>query len=137
MARVYVAIGSNLGDRRANIDTAIDLLKRNDAVRVVKVSSIYETEPVGGPPQGKFLNGVMELETDVSPRELLAELNGIEDRLGRKRREMFGPREIDLDIILYGEETIDEPGLTIPHPRMREREFVMRGLTEIAPHLGG
>jgi 2-amino-4-hydroxy-6-hydroxymethyldihydropteridine diphosphokinase len=130
--KAYVGIGSNLGDRKNNIMSAISLLGEIDGVKVLKVSSIYETEPVDGPPQGKYLNGVIELETELGPHRFLKELNEIESLLGRKRREVNGPRTIDLDILTYGELKINERGLVIPHPRMNEREFVLRGLKELA-----
>jgi 2-amino-4-hydroxy-6-hydroxymethyldihydropteridine diphosphokinase len=95
------------------------------------VSSIYETDPVGGVPQGKFLNGVLEIETALTPKALLKKLNAIEKALGRERMVKNGPRTIDLDILYYGEEMIDEDGLVVPHPRINEREFVLKGLREL------
>ncbi|MDP2911973.1 MAG: 2-amino-4-hydroxy-6-hydroxymethyldihydropteridine diphosphokinase [Candidatus Omnitrophota bacterium] len=127
----YISIGSNLGDRKANIEDAIQKLKKSGGVRVSKVSNIYETEPVGGPKQGKFLNGAIKIETTLKPEALLKRLLKIEKDLGRKRTVKNGPRTIDLDILLFGDKKIDEPGLKIPHPRMREREFVMKPLKEI------
>lgn len=131
MITCYIGIGSNLGDRQKNMDNAIGQLKNNPNIRFKRSSSIYETEPVSDIPQGKFLNGVLEIETTLGPRELLKELNNIEERLGRRRIVKNGPRTVDLDILYYGDRRIDEPGLLVPHPRMKEREFVLRGLREL------
>ncbi len=131
MATSYIAIGSNLGDRQGNMDKAMSYLKNSDDIKVTKVSSIYETEPIGGPPQGKFLNGVIEIETLLSPLDLLDRLLKIEMRLGRVRSLKNGPRTIDLDILLYSDTQINNEHLVIPHPHMQEREFVLRGLREI------
>lgn len=131
MTTCYIGIGSNLGNRRRYIDAAIDALRHTPRIAVKRVSSIYETEPVSDIPQGKFLNGVIEIETSLAPRGLLEALNGIEDRLGRERPAPNAPRTIDLDILYYGSEEIDEQGLVIPHPRIREREFVLKGLREL------
>ena len=120
-----------MGDRQGNIDKAISYLKNSDDIKVTKVSSIYESEPIGGPPQGKFLNGVIEIDTDLSPLDLLKRLEEIEMKLGRVRSEKNGPRTIDLDILLYSDTQINNERLTIPHPHMQEREFVLRGLREI------
>jgi len=127
----YIGVGSNLGDRKKHIEDAIEKLKNIEGVEVKRVSSIYETEPVGGPKQGKYLNGAIEIETGLGPRELLGKLQDIEKKLGRKKTVKNGPRTIDLDILLYGDNKIDEPDLKIPHPNMREREFVMKPLKEI------
>jgi 2-amino-4-hydroxy-6-hydroxymethyldihydropteridine diphosphokinase len=131
MVTCYIGIGSNLGDRRNYIDKAIEALSGAAGMRVIRASSIYETEPVSDIPQGKFLNGVLEIETDLEPEELLRRLNGIEKRLGRKREVKNAPREIDLDILYYGDERIERKGLVVPHPRINEREFVLRGLREL------
>ena len=131
MMTCYIGIGSNLGNRRSYIDKAIDGLKNDNNIRFKRSSSIYETEPVSDIPQGKFLNGVLEIETTLSPRELLKELNKIEERLGRKRKVKNAPRTIDLDILYYGQEGIEEDGLVIPHPKIAEREFVLKGLREL------
>lgn len=128
---VFIGIGSNLGDRYNNIESAINHLKSVPDVEVKKISSLIETEPQGGPPQPRYLNGVIKLKTSLSARKLLEVLQKIEHSLGRMRREKNGPRTIDLDILLYGGETIDEPDLKIPHPRMKKREFVMKPLMEI------
>jgi len=127
----YIGIGSNLGDRQKYIESAIQKLKEIKGIAVKKASSLYETAPVGGPKQGKYLNGAIEIATDLGPRELLNVLQSIEKQLGRKRMIKDEPRTIDLDILLYGDENIDEPDLKIPHPRMAEREFVMKPLREL------
>jgi len=130
---VFIALGSNLGDRAGMIDAALRMLGEGGAVSIVRRSTLHETEPVGGPAgQGRYLNAAAELETGLSPRELLALCHDIERRLGRVRVEHDGPRTIDLDILLYGDQRIDEPGLTVPHPRMWQREFVLGPLREIA-----
>lgn len=131
MVICYIGIGSNLGDRRSYIERAIDELKSSRAIKVNRSSSIYETDPVSKVPQGKFLNGVLEIETMLAPRALLVELNNIEERLGRQRTVKDGPRTIDLDILYYGQEKVEEPGLTIPHPQITRREFVLKGLREL------
>ena len=131
MVICYIGIGSNLGDRQQNIDRAIEELKKNRHIRFNRSSSIYETEAVSGIPQGKFLNSVLEIETSLAPAALLKELNRIEEGLGRKRTVKNAPRTIDLDILYYGDENIKEKDLVIPHPRIQEREFVLRGLREL------
>ena len=129
--RCFIGIGSNLGDRQGYIDKAIEELKNNKNIRFSRTSSIYETEPVSEIPQGKFLNGVLEIETSLEPKLLLKELNSVEEKLGRKRTISNGPRTIDLDILYYGEAKIKEDGLVIPHPGIRQREFVLKGLREL------
>ena len=129
--RCYIGIGSNLGDRQKYIESAIQKLKETKGIEVKKVSSIYETDSLGGPVQCKYLNGAIEIETEIEPRELLTRLLDIEIQLGRKRTVKNGPRTIDLDILLFGDKKIEEPGLQIPHPRMASREFVMKPLKEI------
>lgn len=131
MVTCYIGIGSNLGDRRSYIDKAIEELRKNEHIKVNRASSIYETEAVSVMPQGKFLNGVLEIETDLTPEDLLEELNGIETRLGRKRTVKDGPRTIDLDILYYGDVKMKGRNLIIPHPRIQEREFVLKGLREL------
>ncbi|MFA6141737.1 MAG: 2-amino-4-hydroxy-6-hydroxymethyldihydropteridine diphosphokinase [Candidatus Omnitrophota bacterium] len=131
MTVCYIGIGSNLGDRRKYINSAIEELKNGGRVKVRRSSSIYETDPIGGVKQGKFLNGVLEVETALSPKSLLKELNDIENRLGRVREAKFGPRTMDLDILYYGDEIINEKELIIPHPEIRKREFVLKGLREL------
>ena len=127
----YIGIGSNLGDRRKYIDSAIEELDNNEHITIRRVSSIYETDPASDVPQGKFLNGVLEIETDLSPRELLGAVNKTEEKLGRVRAVKNGPRTIDLDILYYGDREICEKNLIIPHPKIEEREFVLRGLREL------
>lgn len=131
MVTCYIGIGSNLGDRRKNIDMAISKLKNNPDMIFKRRSSIYETEPASDVPQGNFLNAVLEIETPLKPRELLKELNRIEEMLGRRRLVRNGPRTMDLDILYYGEAAIAEKDLVIPHPRIGEREFVLKGLREL------
>ena len=131
MTVCYIGICSNLGDRRVYIDKAIEMLGRAAGTRVNRVSSIYETDPVGGVRQGKFLNAVMEVETTLDPLGLLKELNKIEVSLGRVRGLNNGPRTIDLDILYFGEEHIDSADIVVPHPRIKEREFVLKGLREL------
>jgi len=132
MVTAYLGIGSNLGNRKNNIEKALEILRDSRGITVEQVSSIIETEPVGGPPQGKFLNGAIRIKTNLSAMQLLTRMHQIEDELGRVRLlEKNEPRTLDLDILLYGDERIDEPDLKVPHPRMHEREFVMRPLQEI------
>ena len=131
--RCFIGLGSNLGDRQRHIEDAIERLRNVPGVAVVRVSSLIETTPVGGAPQGNYLNGVVEIETTLWPRKLLKRLQEIENALGRVRAERWGPRTIDLDILLCGDEIVREPELTIPHPLMHERAFVLGPLAEIAP----
>lgn len=136
MARVYLGIGSNLGDRQATIDRALQFLKENENIRVGAVSSLMESEPEGGVPQGRYLNGTVEIQTDLSPLDLLSQLKMIERRLGRKKGAMNDPRPMDLDILFYDDVVIvDGKTLSIPHPRMERRLFVLKPLSEIAPDL--
>ena len=130
MTRAYVGVGANLGDREAMIRSAVDALPG-----VVAVSELRETDPVGVVDQPPFLNGAAALETELSPRDLLRALLVVERELGRERRERWGPRTIDLDLLLYGEERIDEPGLTVPHPRLHERRFALEPLADLDPEL--
>lgn len=131
----YIALGANLGDRAANLRHALELLKQSPDVDVIRVSSLIENAAVGGPPNSPaFLNGAAEIRTTLSPRELLNQLLQIEKELGRVRSEKWSPRTIDLDVLLYDSQIIDEPGLTIPHPLMHERRFVLEPLAEIAPN---
>ncbi|MBN2453458.1 MAG: 2-amino-4-hydroxy-6-hydroxymethyldihydropteridine diphosphokinase [Candidatus Omnitrophica bacterium] len=134
MTRCYIGIGSNMGDRRSFIEKAIESMGRA-GINVTRVSSIYETDPVSDIPQGKYLNGVAEIETTLKPRDLLDALNEIEESLGRKRLLRNGPRTIDLDILYYGNEVIKEDGLKIPHEKIGEREFVLKGLRELGKAL--
>jgi 2-amino-4-hydroxy-6-hydroxymethyldihydropteridine diphosphokinase len=128
--RAYLGLGSNLGDRLANLLRAVELLAATPGVRVVRSSRVYETEPVG-PPQPDYLNAVVEVETTLPARELLEGCLAVERRMGRVRGERWGPRTIDLDLLTYGREEVDEPGLTVPHPRMHERAFVLVPLAEL------
>ena len=130
MATAYISLGSNLGDREATIRAAVAALPG-----VVAMSELRETEPVGLVDQPPFLNGVARLETELSARELLEALLAVERQLGRERRERWGPRTIDLDLLLYGSEMLEEPGLTVPHPRLHERRFALEPLAELAPSL--
>jgi 2-amino-4-hydroxy-6-hydroxymethyldihydropteridine diphosphokinase len=133
MVRSFVGLGSNLGDPPEQIRRALELLAAEDGVRIVAVSSLSETDPVGYEDQPRFLNGAVELRTVLRARELLERLLAIERRLGRVRGlgPRFGPRTIDLDLLLYGDERIDEPGLHVPHPRLHERLFALEPLTEL------
>lgn len=132
MARAYVGLGSNLGDREAAIRRAVDALAADPAIAVVAVSALRETEPVGFADQPRFLNGAAALETELTPRELLDRLLEVERELGRTRGgERYGPRTIDLDLLLYDRLELDEPGLTVPHPRLHERPFVLEPLAEL------
>jgi len=128
----YIGLGANLGDREANINAALDGLARSDC-RLTQVSSMYETAPVGFSGQPDFLNAVAEIETDLKPAELMAALAEIECKIGREETFRWGPRKIDLDILLYGDETLAEDNLAIPHPEMHRRAFVLTPLVEIAP----
>jgi len=131
MVVCYLGIGSNLGNRRNNIKKALDYLAKTKGIKIEKASRIYETEPVGGPAQGKFLNAAIKIKTSLAPQLLLKSIKKIEKDLGRRKTVRFGPREIDLDILLYGNKVIKRRNLAIPHPRMFEREFVLKPLREI------
>ncbi|HEX6489840.1 MAG TPA: 2-amino-4-hydroxy-6-hydroxymethyldihydropteridine diphosphokinase [Gaiellaceae bacterium] len=134
----YIGLGSNLGRREETIARALELLEGDSsATRVVAVSSLRETDPLGYESQPRFLNGAAMLETSAPARELLQHLLELERQLGRDRERTprFGPRTIDLDLLLYGEETIAEPGLVVPHPRLHERAFVLEPLAELNPRL--
>lgn len=133
MARAFIGIGSNVGDRVAHVAAAIGRIAELPRTELVKVSSLIETDPAGVTDQGKFLNGAAELRTELGPLELLDELQSIEDDLGRSRAVRWGPRTIDLDILLYDNEVIDDGRLRVPHPLMCERRFVLVPLAEIAP----
>ncbi|HYY32952.1 MAG TPA: 2-amino-4-hydroxy-6-hydroxymethyldihydropteridine diphosphokinase [Gaiellaceae bacterium] len=134
MTRAYIGLGSNLGDREMALRQALAGLEELGAVRV---SSVRETEPVGITDQPRFLNAVAELNTELAARDLLDRLLELERTIGRNRTKetRWGPRTIDLDLLLYGDEVIAEPGLTVPHPRLAEREFVLEPLYELAPDL--
>ena len=133
MTTAYLGLGSNVGDRLATLQRAAELLDAEEAVTVVASSRVWETEPVGGPPQPDFLNVVLRVETSLRPRELLDAAHRVEQALGRVRDVRWGPRTIDVDIVLFGDEQVDEPDLTIPHPRLLERAFVVLPLLELAP----
>ncbi|MCD6134503.1 MAG: 2-amino-4-hydroxy-6-hydroxymethyldihydropteridine diphosphokinase [Candidatus Omnitrophica bacterium] len=133
MEEAFLGVGSNLGKRKENIERALELLGSNPQIVIEKISSFIETLPQGGPPQGKFINAVVKIRTSLAPYELLLFLQEIEKRLGRKREERWGPRPIDLDILIYGRKKIAYPYLQIPHPRLQEREFVLGPLSEIEP----
>lgn len=130
---IYLGAGSNLGDRLANLNAARELLPPE--VEILRTSPIYETDPWGYADQPQFLNLVFEARTDLSPTDLLAHLKRIEPEVGRKPTFRYGPRVIDLDILLYGSQMIDLPELVIPHPRIAERIFVLRPLADLAPML--
>jgi 2-amino-4-hydroxy-6-hydroxymethyldihydropteridine diphosphokinase len=127
----YLGLGSNLGDRQANLDRALEFLGQR--LRIKKISSIYDSEPVGNIEQPRFLNLVCEVVTNLTPKGLLALVKGIENKLGRIGGHSGAPRTIDIDILLYGDEVMETPELTVPHPRMAKRAFVLVPLAEIAP----
>jgi 2-amino-4-hydroxy-6-hydroxymethyldihydropteridine diphosphokinase len=132
--RAYVSLGANLDDRAATIGRAVELIASSTGVEVVGVSALRETEPWGPVEQPAYLNGALVLETELGPRAVLDLLLDVERRLGRVRDDRrWGPRTIDLDLLLYGELSIDEPGLTLPHPRLHERRFALEPLAELAP----
>ncbi|MCX5515273.1 2-amino-4-hydroxy-6-hydroxymethyldihydropteridine diphosphokinase [Kaistia algarum] len=135
MSEAFLGLGGNLGDRAATLAAATDDLRTAEGVRVTHVSSLYETPPWGPVPQGPYLNACVAIETTLSARALLDLCLAIEKRHGRERLVRWGPRTLDIDLLLYGRETIDEPGLIVPHPRMAERAFVLVPLAEIAPGL--
>jgi 2-amino-4-hydroxy-6-hydroxymethyldihydropteridine diphosphokinase len=137
MPRAFVALGSNLGDREAAIRGALAELDSEPGIAVAAVSTLIDTEPVGFLDQPRFLNGVAAVETELSARDLLAVLLDVERRFGRVRDGVpsQGPRTLDLDLVLYDDAEIDEPGLSVPHPRLHERAFVLGPLAEIAPGL--
>lgn len=131
----YIGLGSNLGDKEANIKKALDLLKEAPGIQVKKIASLYKTAPLYVTRQDWFLNTVAEIETDLTARQLLVLLKDMEKKLDRTPTVRWGPRTIDLDILLFGNDKIEDADLVIPHPRMIERAFVMAPLAEIAPHL--
>ena len=134
MKTIYLGLGSNVGDREANLEAALARLPAA-GVRVTRVSPVYETEPVDSTAQRWFFNQVAEAETDLFPLQLLARLQHIERALGRVRTVAKGPRTIDIDILLYGQAVVRRPELEIPHPRMAERRFVLAPLADLAPDL--
>ena len=135
-ATIFLGIGTNLGDRHDNIRKAVEQLAQS-GITILKVATVIETAPQGGPPQGKYLNTVIKAQTTLSPQDLLARIKTIETQLGRVPTVRNGPRIIDIDILFYNQQTIHTPTLTVPHPRMRERDFVMRPLLEIEPGFCG
>jgi 2-amino-4-hydroxy-6-hydroxymethyldihydropteridine diphosphokinase len=132
LARAFLGLGSNLGDRDARLAAALDRLL---AVGLVRASPTYETDPVGGPEQGAYLNVVAELDTDLSPRQLLAVCGRLERAAERVRQERWGPRTLDVDVLWVDGVSVDEPDLVVPHPRMWERRFVLAPLRDLAPDL--
>ncbi|HYZ11957.1 MAG TPA: 2-amino-4-hydroxy-6-hydroxymethyldihydropteridine diphosphokinase [Actinomycetota bacterium] len=132
MTIAYLGLGSNLGDRLEHLRRAVGLL-RERGVRVLRSSRVYETEPVGGPDQPDYLNAVLEVDTDGTARELLEVCLAAEAALGRERAERWGPRVIDVDLLTFDQETIYQPDLQVPHPRMHERAFVLIPLLELDP----
>jgi 2-amino-4-hydroxy-6-hydroxymethyldihydropteridine diphosphokinase len=136
VTRAYVGLGANLGDREGTLRAAVEALAAEDGVEVVALSTLRDTEPVGVGEQPRFLNGVVALETTLGPRELLDCLLDVERRFGRVRVPgERAPRTLDLDLLLYGDDAIHEPGLTVPHARLHERRFVLEPLAELAPGL--
>ena len=135
MARAYVGLGANLGPKEVTLLRAVDLLAAEDGIEVLELSELHETAPVGVVDQSDFLNGALAVETSLTPRELLDVLLRVERELGRVRDERWGPRTIDLDLLVYGDETVDEPGLRVPHPRLHERRFALEPLAELEPEL--
>ena len=129
----FLGLGSNLGDRLTHLQHAVDALDEDALTRVDAVSSVYETEPVGGPAQEPFLNLAVRVATRRRPRRLLALCQAVEQRLGRERRERWGPRTIDVDVLLYGDRAVARRDLEIPHPRLEERPFALVPLLEVAP----
>ncbi len=135
MSNAFIALGTNIEPREEHFNQAIESLKTYSSIHIVQMSSIYETKPVGYTEQADFLNMVVQVQTDFTPFELLDICQQIEQQLGRKRTIRFGPRSIDLDVLLFNNNTIDTETLTIPHPRMHERAFVLIPLQEIEPNL--
>ena len=136
VTRAYVGLGANLGDREAMLRSALEQLGAEPGIDVMAVSKLRDTDPVGITDQPRFLNAAAAVETDLTARELLDRLLGIERRLGRTREApRFGPRAIDLDLLLYGDEQIDDPGLEVPHPRLHERLFALEPLADLDPDL--
>jgi 2-amino-4-hydroxy-6-hydroxymethyldihydropteridine diphosphokinase len=132
MTTAYIGIGSNVGERELFCRDAVEALGETNGVVIQTVSSLYETEPVGGPPQRSFVNLVVKIATELPPRPLLDACKGIEERMGREPSDIhWGPRVVDLDLLLFGDEKVNEPELEIPHPRIKERRFVLVPLLEI------
>jgi 2-amino-4-hydroxy-6-hydroxymethyldihydropteridine diphosphokinase len=133
--RAHLALGSNIGDRSEHLQGAVDALAATASVTVTAVSKVYETDPVGGPDQGRYLNAVVAIDTALEPRALLALAHAIETDARRVRSERWGPRTLDVDVLLVGDLRVDEPDLVVPHPRMWERGFVLAPLHDVAPDL--
>jgi 2-amino-4-hydroxy-6-hydroxymethyldihydropteridine diphosphokinase len=134
--RAYIGLGSNLGDREETIRAAVELIGSTAEIELLSVSSLRETDPVGLLDQPRFLNGAAALETELPARALLERLLEVERELGRRRDgPRFGPRTIDLDLLVYGDRVVDEPGITIPHPRLHERRFALEPLAELDPDI--
>jgi 2-amino-4-hydroxy-6-hydroxymethyldihydropteridine diphosphokinase len=134
MTTAYIGIGSNVGERELFCRDAVEALGESNGVVIQTVSSLYETEPVGGPPQRSFVNLVVKIATELPPRRLLDACKGIEERMGREPSDIhWGPRVVDLDLLLFGDEKVNEPELEIPHARIKERRFVLVPLLEIDP----
>ena len=132
MQTCFLGIGSNLGDRRKNIRLALEKISRLKDTKIIRVSKIAETVPLGGPSgQGKFLNAVLKINTNLTPLKLLKQLQKIENELGRRRTVRWGPRTIDLDILLFGDKVIEGKELKIPHPRLMQRDFVLKPLLNL------
>ena len=135
IARAYLGLGSNIGDRLAHLQAAVDGIAATPDVRVVAVSRVYETTPVGGPPQDDYLNAVVAVDTTLAARDLLALAQRLEADEQRVHAERWGPRTLDVDVLLVGDERVDEPDLAVPQPRMTERAFVLVPLADVAPEL--
>ncbi len=135
MDNVYLGVGTNQGDREKNLKTALRILQEDDNIYISKVSSVYESEPVGYEKQPDFLNCVICVRTDLSPQNVLLKAKEVEKRMGREKSFRWGPRKIDIDILLYGQELVDKEDLKIPHPEMKKRGFVLIPLHEIEPKL--
>jgi 2-amino-4-hydroxy-6-hydroxymethyldihydropteridine diphosphokinase len=131
----YLGLGSNMGDRFLNLQKALEHLKKVNGVKISQISPVYETDPVGGPRQPRYLNTVVEIGTDLEVRKLLKTCQEIENEMGRIRTERWGPRVIDIDILIYGDLVISTKELIIPHPLFHEREFVLRPMADIVPDL--
>jgi 2-amino-4-hydroxy-6-hydroxymethyldihydropteridine diphosphokinase len=131
----YIGLGANVGPREVTLLRAVDLLAEEDDVEVLAVSQLRENDPVGIVDQPRFLNGAAQIDTSLPPRALLELLLRIEQSLGRVREERWGPRTVDLDLLVYGHLTVDEPGLRVPHPRLHERRFALEPLAELDPEL--
>jgi 2-amino-4-hydroxy-6-hydroxymethyldihydropteridine diphosphokinase len=130
----FIGIGSNVGDREAFVRRGVEEIGSADGIEMQRVSSLYATAPIGGPPQRSFINLAVKIDTTLSPRELLETLQGIEQKIGREPSDIrWGPRVVDLDILTFGDEKVSEPDLEIPHARMKERRFVLIPLLEIEP----